>query len=207
MYFCCCQAGKLKCEKATTNLLNHYYWWISSDCDKKWSSNKILSVAHVARHDSWWASIFWAFVRVLSFGGFIIQLSRSLLSTSQPAGGEPASDSRPHSSRRRRGKRCFQCSFHWAAIRDNLVQARSGSLSAGMIVRSWSETIVPQLHLEWQHWQADVDSLPLVRASKLGWSSCLRGRNTTRGVGKIVLIARRQRKILPEEAIRSSTAG
>ena len=72
---------KLKCEKATTNLLNHYYWWISSDCDKKWSNNKILSVAHVARHDSWWASIFWAFVRVLSFGGFIIQLSRSLLST------------------------------------------------------------------------------------------------------------------------------
>ena len=86
---------KLKCEKATTNLLNHYYWWISSDCDKEWSSNKILSVAHVARHDSWWASIFWAFVRVLSFGGFIIQLSRSLLSTSQPAGGEPASDFRP----------------------------------------------------------------------------------------------------------------
>ena len=26
---------KLKCEKSTTNLLNHYYWWITLDCDKK----------------------------------------------------------------------------------------------------------------------------------------------------------------------------
>ena len=35
-----------------------------------------------------------------------------------------------------------------AALRDYLVQARSRSLSAGIIVRSWSETTVPQLHRE-----------------------------------------------------------
>ena len=91
-------------------------------------------------------------MRVLSFGGFIIQLSWSLLSTSQPAGGAVQLQTLDHTAAAAGEENvASNVASTTAALRDYLLQARSGSLSAGIIVRSWSETIVPQLHLERQH--------------------------------------------------------
>ena len=89
-------------------------------------------------------------MRVLSFGGFIIQLSRSLLSTSQPAGDSRQLQTLDYTAAAAGEENVASnvASTTAAAIRDNLVQAQFGSLSGGIIVRSWSETIVPQLHLE-----------------------------------------------------------
>ena len=77
-------------------------------------------------------------MRVLSFGGFIIQLSRSLLSTWSRQ--EAASFRLSTNTAAAAGEEnvASNVASTTAALRDYLLQARSGSLSAGIIVRSWS---------------------------------------------------------------------
>lgn len=60
----------------------------------------------------------------------------------------PASDSRPPAADAGEENVASNVASTTAAIRDDLKQGGSLSLSAGIIVRSWSETTLPQLHLE-----------------------------------------------------------